>query len=572
MSGFKEIQPTFQKIDQSTENICKAINYTVAPTSAETCGWLTALLAQIIAKYRASEEFHLRMVCRLDAIMNQRLPSFIAPVKINSLKMGEKYPILNAASTRLVAPKNMGTTGQFATELVISYNDKVSIGVSTALLFNMKGTCLASLPVELTVSIVHFSGILRVELGELASKGSHIAISVLDNFNIDFEVETSVGSHTRINNLPRVTTLIINRLKNFIIEKFVFPNCQKFPLTMKGTTGTTPSSIAAEGGLQVDTSAAMGAGGGAPSASTANTVTTTTATTGSTTPTPSPTPVASNAPGGIPAQPVLPQPHVTNSTTASRTMEAIVIETASSASSSNTYTAATKTTMIATSTMDASTVGIGRPASPNKGRGLSRLANNSAPSVLHQRTSSNSMNSIASLSNVSLNETPENRKRINAIHRLGTSQFVLRTAGGAVYTSTRGSKKTNSPRNISSSSSSTNPFPPPKIPSLTSKGLDASSFDFDNQLHSLHRHSTASPSDKARLRKYPGTQTDIDEDSEVGWSPLSSAEESEQDEDGLETTETSQRNSSRSSFTSNDEPTLNGNLVESDFPNTHFGD
>jgi len=149
---------TTNRLEQADQDICQAVSYVPQPTEAESCGWLNVMIAQVVHKYRGSPDFHRLLIDTLDSTLNARRPSVLGPVTISSISLGKTFPRLSKAAVRSLQDEKKETL--LATEIVISYNDSIQIGLETQVLVNFRGAPIASLPVSLTVSLVNVSGIV----------------------------------------------------------------------------------------------------------------------------------------------------------------------------------------------------------------------------------------------------------------------------------------------------------------------------------------------------------------------------------------------------------------------------
>ncbi|CEG84276.1 Putative Maintenance of mitochondrial morphology protein 1 [Rhizopus microsporus] len=120
-------------------------------------------------------------------------------------------------------------------EIDFEYNDQVTLGIETQLILNWPRQAFAVLPVSLVLSVARFSGTLTIELmnpPETTTKPKipierYIAISSYSDFILDLQVQSLIGSKTKLEDIPKLTDLIQTKLRNMYIDKLVYPQFLK---------------------------------------------------------------------------------------------------------------------------------------------------------------------------------------------------------------------------------------------------------------------------------------------------------------------------------------------------------
>ncbi|CAO3697187.1 unnamed protein product [Rhizopus stolonifer] len=205
--------------------------YDVIHHQPESTDWLNVLLAQVILQYRQDANINNRLSRTLDNIFNDGVrPSFIGPIHVTELNLGQEFPIFSRARIR-----SSEEVGSMRAEIDFEYNDQVTLGIETQLILNWPRQAFAVLPVSLVLSVVRFSGTLTIELinpPETTTKPKiplerYIAISSYSDFILDLQVQSLIGSKTKLEDIPKLTDLIQTKLRNMYIDKLVYPQFVK---------------------------------------------------------------------------------------------------------------------------------------------------------------------------------------------------------------------------------------------------------------------------------------------------------------------------------------------------------
>ncbi|CEG69926.1 Putative Maintenance of mitochondrial morphology protein 1 [Rhizopus microsporus] len=205
--------------------------YDVIHHPPESTDWLNVLLAQVILQYRQDANINNRLSRSLDRVLNGGvLPSFVGPIHVTELNLGQEFPIFSRARIR---PSD--EVGSMRAEIDFEYNDQVTLGIETQLILNWPRQAFAVLPVSLVLSVARFSGTLTIELmnpPETTTKPKipierYIAISSYSDFILDLQVQSLIGSKTKLEDIPKLTDLIQTKLRNMYIDKLVYPQFLK---------------------------------------------------------------------------------------------------------------------------------------------------------------------------------------------------------------------------------------------------------------------------------------------------------------------------------------------------------
>lgn len=289
--------------DASPSVILEKTYYDVNEHSPESLDWFTVLVAQAIGHIRdhASQGDHL--LNALSTLLNSdKIPSFVGPIKVSTLDIGKELPIFS--NCRIVSVQSqqddtehqpphtpsqspdMTPTDTFNSprssdarphtfgkhyskkekkdeileaHLDVDLSDHITLGIDTRLVINFPRKDFAFLPVFISVSIVNFSGTLKISLrnppqtpnNEQANNvsgsenpdhgvergseqeteknpgGAYVTFSFSPNYRLEFKVNSSIGSRSKVQDSMKVAQLVETRLRRVFESRFVYPNAQK---------------------------------------------------------------------------------------------------------------------------------------------------------------------------------------------------------------------------------------------------------------------------------------------------------------------------------------------------------
>lgn len=191
----------------------------------ESCDWINVLLGQFIARYRSDPLFIAGVVASLDNLLNgtSTRPGFLGPITITDFSLGEEYPKFESARMQFAE-----LSSNLRAEVMFQFNDQITLGIDTQVLINWPKPFIASLPVSLVLSVIKFSGTLSLEfVAHPDGTETYIAVSILEDFLLEFEVRSLLGHRTKVKDLPKLTSLITAKLHSAFQESLVFPSFKK---------------------------------------------------------------------------------------------------------------------------------------------------------------------------------------------------------------------------------------------------------------------------------------------------------------------------------------------------------
>lgn len=225
------------------------------------------------------------MLASLEATLNDptKRPSYISPIKITEISMGEEYPIFSNVRIISSPPSPSDPQGgrlQALVDVDVS-DDNLTLAIETSLLLNYPKALSAMLPVALSVSVVRFSGTLSIsfvpatddavnEDSQAQPTGkpkTNLAFSFLPDYRLDLSVRSLIGSRSRLQDIPKIAQLVEARAQAWFEERVVEPRVQVVPLP--GIWPRMGKTRVREG---VEDETASGSGDGRPPSSSGHTV------------------------------------------------------------------------------------------------------------------------------------------------------------------------------------------------------------------------------------------------------------------------------------------------------------
>ncbi|EXX57320.1 hypothetical protein RhiirA5_298627 [Rhizophagus irregularis] len=207
------------------------------PASPESTAWLNVLFAQTIYQYRNDAKTDNRLVHIVDKILNSGVrPNFVGPIEVTRLDIGEEFPIFKNARIR---PAD--ALGKMRVEVDCDYSDHITLGIDTQILLNWPKPKIAVLPISLVISVIKFSATITLEI-VTSPESSYILVSVLPDFILEFNVQSLIGSRSKLEDVPKITHIIISKLRNAFCENFVYPNFKKIKMPDLWSPNKNPES------------------------------------------------------------------------------------------------------------------------------------------------------------------------------------------------------------------------------------------------------------------------------------------------------------------------------------------
>ncbi|ODV84880.1 hypothetical protein CANARDRAFT_186107, partial [[Candida] arabinofermentans NRRL YB-2248] len=227
--------PTHRHNNQSDNNNTSIISsilektyYDVKTHTPESLDWFNVLIAQMISQFRNEALTNDNIYYSLtEAFQSSIIPDYLDKITISEINIGDDYPIFSNCRIK-------NNEGRLEAKIDVDVSDTFTLALETKLLINTPKPLSASLPIKLSVSIVRFSGCLTVSLISTTdaeeidgtTKKIGLMFTFSPDFRLEFEVKSLIGSRTKLENIPRISSIIENVLRNWFIERCIEPRFQ----------------------------------------------------------------------------------------------------------------------------------------------------------------------------------------------------------------------------------------------------------------------------------------------------------------------------------------------------------
>lgn len=213
--------------------------YNVDTHPSESLDWFNVLIAQTIQQFREEAWQKDNIVNSLNSFIDRKaheLPSYVDGIKITELDIGDDFPIFSNCRIRYAPNSNKK---KLEAKIDIDLNDRLAVGVETKLLLNYPKPATAALPINITVAIVRFQACLTVSLtkaeefvpssnsaGQNNNSGYFLVFSFAPEYRMDFQSESLIGARSKLENIPKIGSLIEYQIKKWFVERCVEPRFQ----------------------------------------------------------------------------------------------------------------------------------------------------------------------------------------------------------------------------------------------------------------------------------------------------------------------------------------------------------
>lgn len=149
---------------------------------------------------------------------------FLDPIIVTDCQLGSSYPILSNARVR---PRD--DQGRVRIEVDVDYTDLLTLSLQTAILINFPRKRFAVLPVSLGLRITRFSGTLSLSLTSHSAaapttRSRHsFEVSLHPDFLLSATCSSLVGSRAKLQDIPKIQQLILQRIRAAIQERIGWP-------------------------------------------------------------------------------------------------------------------------------------------------------------------------------------------------------------------------------------------------------------------------------------------------------------------------------------------------------------
>lgn len=236
--------------------IPEAVGYDMETAADTDVGWLNVLLAHAWAGYRDDflaggtsprsspngqddqDDAPAAAANRTAALLMQEVLNrpkieegkldFLDEIQVTECLLGNSYPTLSNARVR---PRD--DQGRVRVEIDVEYSDLLSLALRTAILVNYPRPRFAVLPISLGVRITRFSGTLSLSItshppSETSpdKRSRHtLELSLHPDFLLAATCSSLVGSRAKLQDIPKIQQLILQRIRGAIMDKVGWPRC-----------------------------------------------------------------------------------------------------------------------------------------------------------------------------------------------------------------------------------------------------------------------------------------------------------------------------------------------------------
>lgn len=211
--------------------------YDVNIHTAESLDWFNVLIAQTISQLRAEALLADNIYHSLnDFLQKLDLPDFLDKIRLTEIDVGDDFPIFSNCRIRHSA----SGTGRLEAQIDVDLADTLTLGIETRLLLNHPRPLTAALPVQLTVSMVRFSGCLTVSLvntndtdfvkpsksDDNDQGGTALMFSFSPDYRLEFSVKSLIGARAKLQDVPKISEIVENRLRSWFTDRCIEPKFQ----------------------------------------------------------------------------------------------------------------------------------------------------------------------------------------------------------------------------------------------------------------------------------------------------------------------------------------------------------
>lgn len=188
----------------------------ISTAGRESCEWVNSLLAKLLAPLRMAlaDSDNLESISSLlNGYVRQN--EMLGTVEILKFEFCDSHP--------LVRWVEYFSDGYW--EVKMEWSDVATLDLDTAVLLSWPpNQRLASLPCSFAFSVRSIMATLRIEL-----QGQQVYVSAIgEDFELDLEVHSLVGHRTKLKDIPKLTSVLRERIKKTIGDKLIHPNRIEF--------------------------------------------------------------------------------------------------------------------------------------------------------------------------------------------------------------------------------------------------------------------------------------------------------------------------------------------------------
>lgn len=193
----------------------------------ETCVWLNAFSGRMYRDTARSDYFHNWFYEKVAKMLNKdRRPGYIDEFKVGNVSFGSIPPLLCNMQWAPVCVGD-GTDPEYDVACIadMTFRSGLQFTVSTRLWLNWPMDKFAFIPVVIQLEISELCGKIRFGVRKRRS-----FLSFVGEPYSRFTVHSEVGSQYKVKNIPKLSSLIIKKIKTHIRKKLIYPNSYEFRL------------------------------------------------------------------------------------------------------------------------------------------------------------------------------------------------------------------------------------------------------------------------------------------------------------------------------------------------------
>ena len=229
------------------DTILEKTYYDVDNHAPESLDWFNVLIAQTISLFRYEALQSDNIYHSLKEFLSKlELPDYLGDIQLTEIDIGDDFPIFSNCRIR----PSKDSHGRLEAKIDVDLSDTLTMGIQTKLILNQPRPLTAVLPILLSVSIVRFSGCLTVSLintneeefseprvamdlpqstrddNSEEPNGTALLFSFSPDYRLEFNVKSLIGSRAKLQDVPKISSLIEHRLRSWFVERCIEPRFQ----------------------------------------------------------------------------------------------------------------------------------------------------------------------------------------------------------------------------------------------------------------------------------------------------------------------------------------------------------
>lgn len=216
-------------------SILEKTYYDVTNHKPETLDWFNVLVAQTILQFRGEALVADNIYHSLNEYLEKlSLPDYLGEIRLTEIDVGDDFPIFS--NCRIMHNADLG---RLEAKIDVDLSDTLTLGIETKLVLNHPRPASAVLPVLLTVSMVRFLSCLTLSLVNTndeifgaakdepgAARGTALMFLFSPDFRLEFSIKSLIGSRAKLQDVPKLSDLIENKLRSWFTDRCIEPRFQ----------------------------------------------------------------------------------------------------------------------------------------------------------------------------------------------------------------------------------------------------------------------------------------------------------------------------------------------------------